>query len=67
MAANNLLSALYANGDTISDRMRRDAEELIADIEKAAICGDVSLDQLVRTGRHEETHAQANLATNLRC
>jgi hypothetical protein len=65
IAANRLLDALRDDADAICEDMRPAAEGRISKIEKAAICGDISLDQLVRTGRHEEAHAQANLATNL--
>jgi hypothetical protein len=67
-AATRVLGAIMEARDEIHDQLAELAEEAIRKLEAVEAIGDTSLDQLVRTGRHDEARLYADceiIATEL--
>jgi hypothetical protein len=65
IAAQRVLHALSKHAEHVHEQLRPIGESLISDIEQAAQIGNISLTELVRTGRHEDAHRYAELSSNL--
>jgi hypothetical protein len=65
IAAVKFLSAIRTHADEIHEQLRPAAEHLISEIEQAARIGDISLTELVRTGREADARRYAELPSDL--